>query len=124
MDIKYIKDRLRLMKEYLENPDYEMVGLDSVDMYGIDINNEDGGNVLKSSIDSTYIRIMMFEPFATVLKNKKTNILKIGYKFDEITVDLNNKNINDERVTIEDIILIENILDFFEMKKAEFYSGK
>lgn len=124
MDIKYIKDRLILMKEYLENPNYEVVGLDSADMYGIDINNEDGGNVLKSSIDSTYIRIMMFEPFATVLKNKKTNILKIGYKFDEITVDLNSKNINDERVTIEDIILIENILDFFEMKKAEFYSGK
>ena len=124
MDIKYIKDRLILMKEYLENPNYEIVGLDSADIYGIDINNEDGGNVLKSSIDSTYIRIMMFEPFATVLKNKKTNILKIGYKFDEITVDLNNKNINDERVTIEDIILIENILDFFEMKKAEFYSGK
>lgn len=124
MDIKYIKDRLILMKEYLENPNYEMVGLDSADMYGIDINNEDGGNVLKSSIDSTYIRIMMFEPFATVLKNKKTNILKIGYKFDEITLDLNNKNINDERVTIEDIILIENILDFFEMKKAEFYVKK
>ena len=124
MDIKYIKDRLILMKEYLENPNYEMVGLDSADMYGIDINNEDGGNVLKSSIDSTYIRIMMFEPFATVLKNKKTNILKIGYKFDEITVDLNNKNINDERVTIEDIIFIENIFDFFEIKKAEFYSGK
>lgn len=124
MDIKYIKDRLILMKEYLENPNYEIVGLDSADMYGIDINNEDSGNVLKSSIDSTYIRIIMFEPFATVLKNKKTNILKIGYKFDEITVDLNSKNINDERVTIEDIIFIENILDFFEMKKAEFYSEK
>lgn len=124
MDIKYIKDRLRLMKEYLENPDYEMVGLDSVDMYGIDINNENGGNVLKSSIDSTYIRIMMFEPFASVLKNKKTNILKIGYKFDEITVDLNTKIINDEKLTIEDIIFIENILDFFEMKKAEFYAEK
>lgn len=124
MDIKYIKDKLRLMKEYLENPDYEMVGLDSVDMYGIDINNENGGNVLKSSIDSTYIRIMMFEPFASVLKNKKTNILKIGYKFDEITVDLNTKTINDEKLTIEDIIFIENILDFFEMKKAEFYAKK
>ena len=124
MDIKYIKDRLRLMKEYLENPDYEMVGLDSADMYGIDINNENGGNVLKSSIDSTYIRIMMFEPFASVLKNKKTNILKIGYKFDEITVDLNTKIINDEKLTIEDIIFIENILDFFEMKKAEFYAEK
>lgn len=124
MDIKYIKDRLRLMKEYLENPDYEMVGLDSADMYGIDINNENGGNVLKSSIDSTYIRIMMFEPFASVLKNKKTNILKIGYKFDEITVDLNTKIINDEKLTIEDIIFIENILDFFETKKAEFYAEK
>lgn len=124
MDVKYIKDRLILMKEYLENPNYEMVGLDSANMYGIDINNENGGNVLKSSIDSTYIRIMMFEPFATVLKNNKTNILKIGYKFDEITVDLNTKNINDERLTIEDIIFIENILDFFEMKKAEFYAKK
>jgi len=123
MNIEYIKERLTLMKEYLDNPDYDMVGLNSKGFYGIDINDDQGGNLLRSSIDTNVISIIMFKPFACVIKNKNTNQLDIEYKFEKLEVNPND-NVSGENINKEDLVFIEKMLDFFEEKEKTFFESQ
>lgn len=120
MNIEYIKERLKLMKEYLEKPDYEIVGLNSRGFYGIDINDEKGGNLLACTIDTNVVSIIMFKPFACVVRNKITNQLNIEYKFDQLIIVPEDKE-SEQILNKEDMDFITKMLDFFEEKEKVFF---